>query len=341
VEGIRHLSGGRRRTIGHHPRRRRLWSLAVAVLAVGAVASGCSGDETGDDGASRPRSLDVIVANHELVANVGNRFLLGLVLGDGRQVAYGTVQVQIRSVADGVPASPGPVVLAEYLPLFGTKAGDPEAQPEAISPASAKGVYLIRGVTFTGAGTFQVAVAADVRGVGVVQGSTPFEVLPEPAVPAPGERAPRSENLTLGDEGAPPAAIDSRAATQGEVRDPELHGETIAGAIAARRPVLVLFSTPVYCLSRFCGPVTELIEDYATRYEGRVEFIHVEIWKDFQSSEANEVATEWLYRNGSLKEPWLFLIGPDGTIEERWDNVFAPEEIETAIRPYVKGTDVD
>jgi hypothetical protein len=305
--------------------------LLGAALTVSA-ASCSSGDDPGRS--ADPRRLQVVVANHELVTNVGNRFLLGLVLGDGRQVAYGQVQVQIRAVIDGVPASPGPVVLADYLPLFGTEAGDPDVEPEGISPASAKGVYVIRGVRFTDAGTFQVAAAADVRGVGVVQGSTSFQVLPEPAVPAPGDPAPKTENLTIDDRDVPPAAIDSRAATTGKILDPELHEQTIARAIAAGRPALVIFSTPVYCVSRFCGPVTELVERLADRYAGPIDFIHVEIWKDFQEQEANEAATDWLYRNGSLKEPWLFLIGPDGTIAQRWDNVFTTEDVEEGLEPF-------
>ena len=309
-------------------------SLGVSALLFSVTASACDGGKR-SDAPPPPPSLNVIVANHELAANVGNRFLLGLVLDDGRQIAYGQVQVQLRSVETGVPASPAPAVFAEYLPLFGTKAGDPSGQPEAINPASAKGVYVIRGVRFTNPGSFDVAVAADVRGVGFVRGSTSFKVLPEPAVPAPGDPAPRTRNLTVRDTGVPPAEIDSRAGMEGAVPDPELHRETIAGAIAAERPAVVLFSTPVFCVSRFCGPVTELIQAFAAGYSRHVEFIHIEIWKDFQTNEASAAATEWLYRRGSLKEPWLFLIAPNGTIIERWDNVFAPEEIEAAIAPFV------
>ena len=335
--GLRHRGEDSRK--GRRWRRAVAWwrfgrSVGVSALLFSVVASACQGRERSDVPPSSP-SLSVIVANHELVANVGNRFLLGLVLDDGRQVAYGQVQVQLRSVEAGVPASPAPAVFAEYLPLFGTEAGDPSGQPEAISPASAKGVYVIHGVQFTTPGSFDVAVEADVRGVGRVQGSTSFNVLSEPAVPAPGDPAPRTRNLTVRDTGVPPAEIDSRAGTDGAVPDPELHRQTIAGAIAAERPALVLFSTPVFCVSRFCGPVTELIQAFAAGYSRQIEFIHVEVWKDFQTSEASEAAIEWLYRQGSLKEPWLFLIAPDGTIAERWDNVFAPEEIESALAPYV------
>ena len=54
-------------------------------------------------------------------------------------------------------------------------------------------------------------------------------------------------------------AIDSMADGGGEIPDPELHEWSIADAIDQGRPALVLFGTPAYCESQFCGPeVTEL-----------------------------------------------------------------------------------
>ena len=60
-----------------------------------------------------------------------------------------------------------------------------------------------------------------------------------------------------------PAAIDSRAQGGAPVPDLELHRATIAGAIAAHRAALVLFATPVYCMSQFCGPSTDALEQIA------------------------------------------------------------------------------
>ena len=34
-----------------------------------------------------------------------------------------------------------------------------------------------------------------------------------------------------------------------------------------------------------------------------------------------------LYRNGDLTEPWLFLIGADGTIIDRWTPLFDEAEV--------------
>ncbi len=94
----------------------------------------------------------------------------------------------------------------------------------------------------------------------------------------------------------------------------------------------MVFSTPTYCVSRFCGPVTDMVLGLSRDYKDRAEFIHVEIWRDFEKGEINKAAAEWLYRGEDLQEPWVFLIGADGKIVARWDNVATREEIEPLLR---------
>mgnify|MGYP006172075233 CR=1 FL=1 len=103
---------------------------------------------------------------------------------------------------------------------------------------------------------------------------------------------------------------------------------TIAESIRRGEPALVVFATPVYCVSRFCGPITDMVEDLAERYGDRANFIHVEIWRNYENQVINKGAADWLYHGSDLTEPWVFLIGADGRIEARWDNVATPEEIE-------------
>ena len=59
----------------------------------------------------------------------------------------------------------------------------------------------------------------------------------------------------------------------------------------------------------------------------------MEIWKDYQNSVVNQGAAEWLYptalqkANGDLTEPWIYLIGADGVIVDRWGPLFDPDEL--------------
>jgi hypothetical protein len=56
-------------------------------------------------------------------------------------------------------------------------------------------------------------------------------------------------------------------------------------------------------------------------------FIHVEIWRDFNKNVINQAAADWLLRGNDLTEPWVFLIGADGTILDRWATLFREDEV--------------
>jgi hypothetical protein len=275
----------------------------------------------------------VVVVNYELIVQQPNRLLVGLVLADNRFVAYGTVQMRFTPTDEaGQPTGEtSQVVAATYVPVPGTESGSPDADPQAISPATARGAYELEGVRFGSPGPWVVEVAARIQQVGVVQGAARLEVLDAPRVPGVGEPAPRSDNAVIGDAGVDPASIDSRATQGARIPDPQLHRVSIADSIKARTVSVVVFSTPVYCISRFCGPVTEMVQTLATRYGARADFIHVEVWKDFQASVANDAANEWLNRDGTLSEPWLFIIGSDGNIKARWDNLFTAGEVRQSL----------
>jgi hypothetical protein len=262
-----------------------------------------------------------------------SRYLIGLFTNDQRGISFGSIQVQfcfLGATKVSQACQPSPPVTAAFLPTPGTDVPAGKTAPETISPSGPKGVYAAQA-GFDKAGLWQAHAVATVDGK-KREADTSFQVLERPALPAVGDAAIPSDNLTVNSPGASPASIDSRASAGGLVPDPELHQSTIAAAVAAHRPVLVVFSTPVYCISRFCGPITDMVGDLAKTYADRATFIHVEIWKDYQQQTANKAATDWLYRNDNLNEPWVFLIGADGKIAARWDNVSTRAEIEPLLQ---------
>jgi hypothetical protein len=212
---------------------------------------------------------------------------------------------------------------ATYVPAPGTPSAK---EPSLTSPSDARGVYQLEDVTFPAAGQWQAQLSFTAGGQPIDLTDT-FMVAEEPAIPAPGDQALSTDNLTMASKDAPPQAIDSRAQDGARVPDPELHQATIAEAIAAGRPALVLFGTPLYCTSQFCGPTTDALQQLAKTGPSNADYIHIEIWNDFQKNAVNEAAADWLLRNGDLTEPWLFLIGPDGTIVDRWAPLFDPAEV--------------
>ncbi len=310
---------------------RRLLGLAVLVALLPACGKG---EGTPPEDGARGRGLVAQVASYETLAGRDNRVIVGLLTEDNLFVSGGAVRFRFSFLGqEGAAPEPGPEAEATFLPIAEPGSPPPPATV-TVGPASiGRGVYSANGVRFDRAGVWQVEVEAAVGEGDVRRATSAFTVLEEPIVPAPGEKAPRTKNLTLESADAPPGAIDSRAtASLAEVPDPVLHRATIAGAIKAGRPSLVVFATPVYCISRFCGPVTDMVAGLAQEYADRAEFIHVEIWRDFQGKVINKAAAEWLLHGEDLTEPWVFLIDGDGTILERWDNVATPEEI----RPHLE-----
>ena len=157
-----------------------------------------------------------------------------------------------------------------------------------------------------------------------------FRVAAEQEVIGIGESVPAVDNLTL-ESDVEPAAIDSRAGIgdNSEIPDPHLHDATVAETLAAGEPMVIVISTPVYCVSQFCGPITDEIADLAREYDDRAEFIHLEVWRDFAASELNDAAAAFIQTAEGGNEPWVFVVGADGTVIERWDNVLdLPELVE-------------
>lgn len=72
-----------------------------------------------------------------------------------------------------------------------------------------------------------------------------------------------------------------------------------------------------------------MVAGLARDYPDRASFVHVEMWNDFEAQQLNQTSAEWLTRDGAGgNEPWVFLIGADGRIVARWDNVATRGEIE-------------
>ncbi len=311
---------------------RRPWILAVIVVA--AVSCSSDGSDQGPASAAAGVTFNASVASPDLWAGDPQRFQVGIFAGtpDGgvQLVTFGQVGLTFTQLS-AAEAAPPPPTTGTYLPATGTTTTG--AGPTLSDPGTARGVYQAEDVTFDQAGSWEVQVTADVEGVGAQRLTAAFVVYPDPQLPAPGQRAVRTHNLTL-DSKVPADQIDSRALDGAPVPDPQLHRWTIAHAMADHRPILVIFSTPTYCQSQFCGPDTDAIADLAKRYDDRAVFIHVEVIKKYVPTNPvpSRAAAEWLLRNGDLTEPWLFLIGADGVIIDRWGPLFDVDEVATELQ---------
>ncbi|MEX0983721.1 MAG: hypothetical protein WD096_01585 [Actinomycetota bacterium] len=303
--------------------------LITLVLASGLVACG-SGSSPPGTSTLDPTTFAAQVASTDVVAGEPSRIQIGVIQSDQAQgvrlLTAGTIDVTLRPFEGGT----GTAMQGEgaYVPAPGTQ-GDATGTPALTTPDIARGVYEVGGVSFDEPGIWEAEASFELDGTPLTLAAR-FEVLAEHVLPAPGDEALRTRNLTLQSPGDP-EAIDSRAQDGAPIPDEELHEETIADAISEGRPALVLFATPVYCQSQFCGPTVDALQGLAESGPGDVAYIHVEIWADFGASSINEAAGEWLLRDGDLTEPWLFLIGADGTIIDRWGPLFDVDQVAAAL----------
>jgi peroxiredoxin len=333
--------------MGHMSRTRTVSAFAI-MLVVALFGASCGGDDAdpaatpaaASPAAANPGADDTTfaaqVATTDLAIDRDERVQVGVF--SSRQdagvqlLSYGSVQLSFSflGVDGGAPPEPGLTTTATYLPAPTTD--DSGQAPTLTAPDVARGVYQATGVRFEQAGVWSVTVSTQVEGIGPLSLDASFVVKTEPSLPAPGQPALATKNLTMSSKDVPPAAVDSRAQGGDPVPDPDQHRSTIAKAIAEGRPSLVLFATPVYCTSQFCGPTADALAELAKAFPDKAEYIHIEIWKDFESSEANQAALDWLFRDGDLTEPWLYLIDARGTIADRWGPLFDPEEVAAQLR---------
>jgi hypothetical protein len=313
--------------------------IAVSAALAMALVSSCGGPAASPPAAGQ--GIVAEVASYQLVAERPGRLLIALITADNRWLSFGSVAVSFSyegeaastpssAIANSVPSAAVAMhdTAAQFLAIPGSPEGDGRS-PTLTLPADGRGVYAVEPITFPRAGYWNVVAHGELDDGATFDADAAFTVLDRPSVLTVGDRAPLTDNPVMGDPGVAAVAIDSRAAGGQPIPDPELHRTSIADAIRAGHPALVVFSTPVYCTSRFCGPVTDLVGELAAKYADRADFIHVEIYEDFAAGKVNQAALDWLSpTNGDLREPWTFLIGADGRIAGSWDTVVTRKEIE-------------
>jgi hypothetical protein len=161
---------------------------------------------------------------------------------------------------------------------------------------------------------------------GVTKAELVIEVKAETAMPGLGDQPPASQNRTVATE------PDLRKLTSAVEPNPAFYQMTVADAVQSGRPSLVVFATPGYCQTALCVPVLKSVEGIYPAFKDQVNFIHVEIYKEFNPQlVTDETVTEWELTS----EPWTFLLDESGVIVARFGGPVSPRELETALADLV------
>jgi hypothetical protein len=199
-------------------------------------------------------------------------------------------------------------------------------------PADSRGLYTT-AVDLLTPGTWGLRLQAPMPDGSTASTLFAFEVGGDTRAPSVGDPAPRSRNRTLASAGT------AAALSTGASPDPRLYERTIAEAIAARRPLVVVFASPGFCTNALCGPQVEQLSDLSRDYAGAASFIHVDIYENpsvvrergLEAGVRSPLLQEW----GLTTDEWTFVIDANGIVTARFEG-FAPRiEVETALRALI------
>ena len=294
------------------------------VLACGLALAGCgsrggSGEgESNETTAAPPASLEAlwrapgvdvaIVPGTSDFAPGTNRVSFLIVDKQSRLVERPTARVWM---ARGLQQKPYAETVARLEPI-GVPGG---------AKADAQNIYVAHVPTPT-PGTYWLL--AEPVGGRRVQALGNVVVKRKPVAPAIGDRAIPSRNPTVA------GGHDPKTITTARPPDTELLHISVAQALAAKKPFVVTFSTPLYCQTRTCGPVVQVVQSVAKSWRGKgVEFIHIEIYEDNDPAKGtNRWVDEWKLPT----EPFTFVVDRTGIIRAKLEGAFSAAELDAAVK---------
>jgi hypothetical protein len=292
---------------------------AALCLVVCFIAAGCGGSSSAQEepDASSLEALwrapgeDVAIIPGSADFGPGTVRLSFLVVdGQGRVVTRPTARVWL---ARALEARPFATATARSEPI-GVKGSD---------PADAAAIFVSR---------FQLKqpgkywLLAEPVGGKKIQALGNVVVKERAAAPDIGDQAPASQTPTL-------ANATIKQLSTSKVPDRELYRSSIADALHDRAPFVVVFATPAYCTSRTCGPVVDVVSAVRQKHaKDGIRFIHVEIYEDNDPAKGeNQWVKEWKLPS----EPWVFVVGPDGKVRDRFEGTVSVRELEASVQQHL------
>jgi hypothetical protein len=275
---------------------------------------------------SNPSGLRPSLLTQEFVAGQDNRFAVGLVDSQGRLLKDSDVHLRFYTIgADGQTGTfrgEGDAVYTE-LDIEGAHAHDNSSAAFAGDQSVS---FYIANTPFDSAGKWGVEITATPKdGTAPTKIQAPFDVLDKPKSPGVGTVPPASRNDTT-------ATNPNMESLCSRTPACNLHDKVIGDFLGKGRPLVVQFSTPAYCTSRFCGPVLEVLLGQAHRYADKIDFIHIEVWQDFQLQQYRPAPTEW----NLPTEPYTFFMTSDGKVAGKIESVFGEQELIPALEQLAK-----
>jgi hypothetical protein len=261
-------------------------------------------------------------------------------------VAHGQVQLGAatgvftpgtRRVAFGLNTSSGSFVYAPTAVYIATSPSAP-AQGPFLAPADPMTVEpQFRSRQNSGPGGIQAIYAAKVPiphpGTYTVLALTRYA---NTFIGAPGQIAVAASSPIPNVGDRPPAIATDTAASVGgntallttRIPPEDMHAVSFKDVLG-KQPVALLFSTPQLCVSKVCGPVTDIAVQLQHQFGNRVTFIHEEVYVNNQPSQGLRPQLKAFHLE---TEPWLFVVNRQGVITARLEGAFGVNEVTSALQ---------
>jgi hypothetical protein len=306
-----------------HPRFRSpafagvLLASLVTVTACGPAASQTPSASTslnGSPGASGDAGLFPNIISGELIEGE-NRIIFTFQAASGQPVATPDRTASVTFTGPGGETVAG-------------------SDPEFVwSIEDVVGLYVTRA-TFPVAGTWMASFTTAAPDSPEQTIPFSFDVRTDASVVWPGEDAPSVDTPTLADVGGDVAKISSDTDP-----DPAFYETSIADALAAKQPFVLVFATPKFCQTKTCGPTLEKIKAVAADHPD-ITFINVEpyLLEDVEgqlqpdlSADGNLQAAPATTAYGLIVEPFVFVVDGDGVVTDSYELIFTTDEIDAAL----------
>jgi hypothetical protein len=283
--------------------------------------------------AVHPRASQFPAANGKSLKDIGTLAKSSVELG----AATGTFTPGTQRYAFALTTNAGKFVYAPTAIYLASSPGAPAKGPY-LAPADPMTVLSqYRSKENSGPGGIQAIYAANVP---VPKAGTYFVLAltkgPGGLIGATGELAAASSSQIPGVGDRPPdIATDTAATVHNDEKllttrlPPENMASVSLNQVLGKKPIALLFSTPQLCISRVCGPVTDVAVQVQHRFSTQVAFIHEEVYVDNQPSKGLRPQLKAFHLR---TEPWLFVINRHGKIVARLEGAFGTNEVTQAIQ---------
>jgi hypothetical protein len=277
-------------------------TLPLLILTVLMAACGAEPAEPGPAASGGPSELQIVVVADDFAVG---RPRLPIVLYDGPEPGADATAVRLTAFD-----------LSGETPVEGWS-GPAEGYGDYEVP------YWVAYPELPAPGTWGFLASVTRANGSTVEAQFAVAVAESSQSPALGEAAPPSQNRTLATE------PDISRLTSGSDPLPALYEMTVAEAIASGRPTVVTLATPAFCQTQICAPVVKSVEAVQATFGARANFIHLEIYQDFQELILADEVAEW----GLTSEPWTFVLDETGRVAARLGGPVSPRELESALIP--------